>query len=320
MLKLTGDVGSTNQIQYVTDLSQTNNWLTLTNIVLSNSPSYFVDTSGAPKRYYQAVLLTGAPTNLPVNPDPEHLVWISPGTFTMGSSATEAGRDGREGPQMVVTLTKGFWMGAYEVTQREYLDLVGNNPSHYIGDLNRPVEGVAWDEANDYCVKLTERERAARRLPTGYAYRLPTEAEWEYACRAGTTTRFSHGDDPGYAQLGQFAWYWENSWSSTRPSGVSSDFASRYYTTHPVGTKQPNAWGLYDMAGNVWEWCSDWYWSYPGGSVTDWKGPSSGVHKVNRGGSWFDGGGRCRSASRNGLLRGYLLYELGFRFVLATGQ
>jgi formylglycine-generating enzyme required for sulfatase activity len=201
-------------------------------------------------------------------------------------------------------ITRGFWMGRYEVTQGEYNAVMGRNPAYFGGDTNRPVEYVSWLDATKYCAKLTERERTAGRLRPGYIYRLPTEAEWEYACRAGTTTRFSYGDDPGYSQLGNYAWYGSNSAS----------------TTHVVGLKQPNAWGLYDMHGNVWEWCSDWYRIYPGGSVTNPKGPTTGLGRVFRGGGWGEGGERCRSAYRGYSAPGNGGDGIGFRAVLALGQ
>ena len=133
---------------------------------------------------------------------------------------------------------------------------------------------------------------------------MPTEAEWEYASRAGSTNRFSYGDDPGYTQLANYAWYNANSGS----------------TTHAVGGKLPNRWGLFDMSGNVWEWCSDGYGNYPGGSVTDPQGPSSGSYRVLRGGGWNIGGEQCRSAYRRYSLPSGRGYGIGFRVVLAPGQ
>jgi formylglycine-generating enzyme required for sulfatase activity len=195
-------------------------------------------------------------------------------------------------------------MSKYETTQEEYQTVMGNNPSYFTGDLKCPVEQVTWYDATNYCGKLTAKERAVGRLPAGYEYRLPTEAEWEYACRAGTTTRFSYGDDPSYTQLGEYAWYALNSGN----------------TTHPVGVKKPNAWGLYDMHGNVWEWCGDWYDPYPGGSVTDPRGPHTGSFRVDRGGGWYDGARRCRSAYRRCEWADYRYGGMGFRLVLAPGQ
>jgi formylglycine-generating enzyme required for sulfatase activity len=149
------------------------------------------------------------------------LVWIAPGEFKMGSN------DGEdfEKPLHTVKITKGFYMGAFEVTQGQYQQVMGTNPSYFKG-ANLPVEQVSWDDAVEFCKKLSQKE--------GKTYRLPTEAEWEYACRAGTTTKFSFGDDE--SQLGEYAWYGKN-------SGMK---------THPVGKKKPNAWGLFDMHGNVW--------------------------------------------------------------------
>ena len=155
-----------------------------------------------------------------------------------------------------------------------------------------------------YCAQLTARELVAGRLPAGWAYRLPTEAEWEYASRADSTNRFSYGDDPSYTQLANNAWYDVNSGG----------------TTHAVGGKQSNRWGLYDMSGNVWEWCSDWLGNYPGGSVTDPQGSGSGSARVFRGGGWGSGGRYCRSASRDSYIPSSRYDAVGFRVVLAPGQ
>ncbi|MBM3839282.1 MAG: formylglycine-generating enzyme family protein [Verrucomicrobia bacterium] len=194
-------------------------------------------------------------------------------------------------------------MGQYEVTQGEYREIMGANPSSFTGNDRLPVENVTWTQAVDYCSKLTTREQNANRLPAGHVYRLPTEAEWEYACRAGTTTRFGFGDDPDYNLLRGFAWFNSNSGNQT----------------HTVGEKAPNRWGLFDMHGNVWEWCGDWYGSYQGGSLTDPKGARTGSVGVGRGGSWGSAGQGCRSAWRGyspSARNGYL----GFRVVLAPGQ
>ncbi len=228
------------------------------------------------------------------------LAWIPSGTFVMGSPDAEPERFSNEGPLTSVTLTRGFWMSKFEVTQREYLAVLGANPSYCSGDLDRPVESVSWSEAKDYCAGLTVQERQAGRLPAGYLYRLPTEAEWEYACRAGTTNRFSHGDDSDYSGLAQYAWY----------DHLGGN------TTHPVGGKRPNAWGLYDMHGNVGEWCLDWDGAYRGGSVTD-PAPSFGSGTVARGGGWPYPGRSCRSAFRDGFYPGFKSNYLGFRPVLA---
>jgi formylglycine-generating enzyme required for sulfatase activity len=212
------------------------------------------------------------------------MVPISPGTFTMG--------DGGDAHQVI--LTQNYWLGKTEVTQREWQSVMGNNPSSFKGD-DLPVESVSWDDAMAFCRKLTERERAAGRLPEDYVYTLPTEAQWEYACRSGTK-----GDYAG--NLNAMAWYDQNSGN----------------TTHPVGQKQANAWGLSDMHGNVWEWCADWYGNYPGGSVTDPTGPASGSFRVIRGGSWGYAAEGCRSASRGWDGPVYRNYNLGFRLALSA--
>ncbi len=197
-------------------------------------------------------------------------IWCSPGAFMMGSPSTETDRSPDE-IQHQVTLTRGFWMGKYEVTQAQWESVMGTNPSYFKGkDL--PVEQVSWDDVQAFLTKLNQQGKGA--------FRLPTEAEWEYACRAGTTTAFCFGDAP--AQLGDYAWYNQNSGGQT----------------HPVGQKRPNAWGLYDMHGNVYEWCQDWFGDYPIGAVTDPPGSTSGSDRVNRGGGWNYSPGGCRSAIR----------------------
>ncbi len=222
------------------------------------------------------------------------MAYIRPGTFTMGSPNSEEGRSDSESPQTRVTLIKGYWLGKTEVTQGQWEALMGSNPSNFKG-ADRPVEQVSWTEAMEFCRELTQREGSAGRLPDAYAYTLPTEAQWEYACRAGTTGPFA-----GSGNLNAMGWCWSNSGGQT----------------HSVAQKQPNAWGLYDMHGNVWEWCRDWYGDYPGGSVRDPTGPASGSHRVYRGGSWGGLPLRCRSAYRS-LDPGIRGFGLGFRLALA---
>ncbi len=185
------------------------------------------------------------------------MVWCPPGTFTMGSLKGH----NTEKPPHQVTLTKGFWMGKTEVTQAQWKSVMGNNPSYFEGD-DLPVENVSWRDCQEFCKN------------TGL--QLPTEAQWEYACRAGST-------GPYAGKLDEMGWYHDNSERDT----------------HPVGTKQPNAWGLYDMHGNVREWCADWYGDYPVGSVTDPQGSSSSSFRGQRGGSWRDSADSCTSSVRN---------------------
>jgi formylglycine-generating enzyme required for sulfatase activity len=239
------------------------------------------------------------------------MVWIPPGTFLMGTPEQRtlakwfydtrekltkkpnlSAGDPNERPVTIVTLTRQFWLGRTEVTQAQWTAVMGSKPNPFNGD-DLPVEIVSWDDAMEFCRKLTERERAVNRLPAGYAYTLPTEAQWEYACRAGTT-----GDYAG--DIGAMAWTRENSGGST----------------HPVGTKQVNAWGLADMHGNVWEWCLDWYVYYRGGVVTNPRGPTSGSLRVGRGGGWANDTAFARSAFRLHLPPDIRLNNLSFRVAL----
>jgi len=236
------------------------------------------------------------------------MVPIEAGTFTMGSPADEADRDADEGPQTKVTISKAFWLGKCELTQGQWQAIMGttlaqqrdkfdkNAELHGEGP-NDPIYFVSWNEATEFCRKLTERERAAQRLPDGYAYTLPTEAQWEYACRAGTSGPFSGAID-------------DLAWCEANSGG----------TAHEVGGKQANAWGLNDMHGNVWEWCLDWKAAYPGGEVTDYAGPDSGTDRVNRGGSWSFAARSCRSAYRDADAPDYRYVGLGFRVALAPAS
>ncbi len=204
----------------------------------------------------------------------------SPGIFKMGSSDgifREIGRDKDEGPQHRVTISRDFWMGKYEVTQAQWQAVMGSNPSRWKGN-NLPVEHVSWNDCQEFLQKLNLRVPNAN-------FRLPSEAEWEYACRAGIAARFYFGDNSG--QLGDYAWYGSNSGSQT------------YGQTHPVGQKRPNAWGLCDMHGNVSEWCEDVYHDSYHGAPSDgsaWAGGQS--HCVIRGGSFGSEPWECRSAHR----------------------
>ena len=237
-----------------------------------------------------------APVPLPESADPIGMKFklIPAGTFTMGDASGEDEETPHE-----VTLTKPFKMGVHEVTQAQYEQLMGTNPSESKGADN-PVETLSWDDAVEFCRRLSElpAEKAA-----GNVYRLPTDAEWEYACRAGTTTKYSFGDDE--SDFGEYGWCWENSGR----------------TTHPVGSKLPNAWGLYDMYGNVWEWCQDWEEDYPSGSVTDPSGATSGLSRVVRGGCWYNSAEDCRKAARfRREPASYRISGSGFRVVSSSGK
>ncbi|HYF52353.1 MAG TPA: bifunctional serine/threonine-protein kinase/formylglycine-generating enzyme family protein [Planctomycetota bacterium] len=226
------------------------------------------------------------------------LVRCPAGTFQMGSPPTEKGRAGNE-VQHAVTISKPYFIGKYPVTQAQYEALVGSNPSEF-KDPNKPVEMVNWDETQEYCKKLA--------LKTGKLLRLPTEAEWEYACRAGTTTPFHFGENITPDQV---------NYDGNFPYGDGKKGLYRQQTT-PVNAFPGNAWGIHDMHGNVWEWCSDWYGPYPPGAATDPKGPDTGKQRVMRGGSWNYRAALCRSATRYWDAPGERSSRRGFRLVLPT--
>jgi formylglycine-generating enzyme required for sulfatase activity len=215
------------------------------------------------------------------------LLYCPSGSFTMGSPAGEDGRD-KDETQVSVTISKGFYLGKYSVTQAEFKAVMGTTPWAGKEDVKEgddyPATYVDWGDAADFCRKLTARESKAGRLPEGYVYALPTEAQREYACRAGTTGAYSFGDEP--ADVGDYAWYIKNTYL------VKEQYA------HRVGQKKANPWGFYDMHGNVWEWCRDYYAEkLPGG--TD-PLVASGWTRVARGGTWGLLADTCRSARRNG--------------------
>jgi len=220
-------------------------------------------------------------------------VWIRPGKFNMGSPFDENGRKLNE-RQHEVTLTKGFWIQTTELTQAQWKAVVGPNPSHFKSDPNFPVEQVSWDDLKEFLRKLNERCRS--KLENLKAD-LPTEAEWEYACRSGSARRWSFGDDE--TTLGEYAWFVANSGNKT----------------HAAGLKKPNAWGLYDMHGNVWEWCKDWHGEY-GGDAVDPKGLEKGRHRVLRGGAWYSELATVRSADRYWHNPSYRSSNVGGRIVL----
>ena len=236
------------------------------------------------------------------------MIWCPPGTFTMGSPVGEAGRDADEAEHNV-SLTKGFYLGKYEVTQAQYEAVMTGNtnslstkPSEWPNNPSRPVEKVSWDDAQVFLARLNLAEQAAGRLPTGWAYFLPTESQWEYACRAGTTTMSSWGNDVNSTRAN---YNWDGDWNT------GNDFKQ----TRDVGQYAANPWGFFDMQGNVWEWTSDLYQAaYPTGyPVVDPTGPASGSYRVLRGASWDSGATYLRSAERNDFPSNVRTDYVGFR-------
>lgn len=281
-LTVEGPVGSLARVE--SGLTLNGPWEVWTNVTVGRDGVVLVDLRvAAAARFYRTI----------AGWLPAGFFWIPPGTFVMGSPATEPDRDSDE-VQHTVTLTQGLWMSDHEVTQSEYQLLMGSNPSRF-KSADLPVDSVTWDEAVLYCQKLTEQDRAAGRITAQQAYRLPTEAEWEYAARAGTT-------GPRYGELDAIAWYNANSGNQT----------------HAVKQKSSNAWGLYDLIGNLWEYCSDWYGDYPAGSAIDPTGLVSGSKRVVRGGSWGNTPKDSRSANRDSVVSGPRYESVGFRLVLSS--
>ncbi|GHU06259.1 hypothetical protein FACS1894158_12140 [Betaproteobacteria bacterium] len=222
-------------------------------------------------------------------------ILIPAGSFTMGADKNSEKANTDETPHRV-SISRAFYLGKYPVTQGEWVAVMGSNPSQFKGRSN-PVEWVSWDDAQTFIQRLNAKEGTNK-------YRLPTEAEWEYAARAGTKSAYSFGDDA--EQLGAYAWYDDNSGSQT----------------HPVGQKKPNPWGLYDMHGNVYEWVNDWNDEsyYSRSPSTDPAGPSSGRSRVLRGGSWGDYAWSLRSACRFSSMPDGRGGFVGFRLTLSPGQ
>jgi len=320
-LTVFGWVGSNYTVQCVSSLGQTNsdnNWQTLTNLALPSSPYIWADLSipATGQRFYRVI----SSNNIPGSPDASKLTWVAPGMFVMGSPVTEAEREyfGDDETQHTVIISRGFYMGKYLVTQADYQAVMGSNPSHFSGNPNNPVEQVSWNDATNYCAVLTQQQQAAGTIPPGWVYRLPTESEWEYACRAGTTTALYFGNA---IREGMANFYSYDEYDSTNGTITTNTAGVGYIgKTTPVGSYRANSLGLYDMCANVWEWCSDWYGAYPIGSVTDPAGASTGSTRVIRGGGWNDYGACCRSAPRYGYTPDVRHSNIGFRLVLAPGQ
>ena len=233
------------------------------------------------------------------------LVWCPAGDFTMGSPKEEKGRSDFEA-QVQVTLTEGFWLGQHEVTQSEWHRVMQSAPwsgKDFVKEgRDYPASYVSWDDVTRFCERFTETERDAGRLPVGWKYMLPTEAQWEYACRAGTKSRFSFGDDE--SDLTEYGWFLKNGWEA----------GEKY--AHQVAQKKANPWGLYDMHGNVFELCRDDYTrELPGG--TNPEVAAGGSHRVSRGGCWNTQAVFCRAALRAKSSPEYRKSNLGFRVALS---
>ncbi len=241
-------------------------------------------------------------SNLKLSPGAKQLrmFWIPPGTFLMGSHVEDPGYDPLEDELFFrAAVSEGFWLGQYPVTQACWMAVMKTNPSHFQnGGVNRPVENVSWHDAMAFCEQLNRRW--ADGLPAGFRFSLPTEMQWEYACRAGTQTPFYGGESE--SDLARTAWYAGNSGNQT----------------HPVGEKEPNAWGLHDMLGNVLEWCYDTPEPYPPGPLVDWIGQGKGIARALRGSGYGEtyesGGARC--ASRGGAAPDAKRPWIGFRLCL----
>ena len=231
-------------------------------------------------------------------------VWCPPGEFVMGSPRTEPDRDSNEG-QVEVKLTKGFWLGKYTVTQGEWERVMGTTPwerRFYVEQGPQfPATYVNWYDATDFVAKLTPQERQVGRLPAGWRYTLPTEAQWEFACRAGTQTAYSFGDDT--SRLSDYGWF-----------GGDDGDGNAEWGAQEVGLKKPNAWGLHDLHGNVFEWCRDWYHRELSGGVDPEPATEAPV-RVMRGGSWLSHARFSRSADREWLGMDTRCNDCGFRVV-----
>ncbi|MDH7570825.1 MAG: formylglycine-generating enzyme family protein, partial [Armatimonadota bacterium] len=264
-------------------------WLLLSLCAGMAQPS----SAAAPARQLTVVLPGGATMEM---------VWIPPGSFLMGTPDGEQGREPNEGPRHRVTLSRGFWLGKYEVTQHQWERVMGTRPWEgevYVGaDPNCPAVYLSWDDATALAERVSAADSSAH-------YRLPTEAEWEYACRAGTDTPYSFGAD--VSRLGDYAWHGKNTFD------VQESYA------HPVGRKRANPWGLHDMHGNVWEWVQDWYGPYSAQPQVDPTGPTTGTDRVFRGGSFFYLASFARSGYRGFNQPRHRLFNLGMRLVREEG-
>ncbi|MBE7504328.1 MAG: SUMF1/EgtB/PvdO family nonheme iron enzyme [Verrucomicrobiales bacterium] len=278
-------------------------WRTLVSLPDDTTPVQWLESTPLLPGFRRLALVPSSPAAHAPLPIPD-MVWIEPGTFLLGSPANEAGRSPVEGPQTRVTLTSGFFMGRYEVTQAFYAEVMADNPSQFRNNPRLPVHNLTYDEAIEFCRLLTQNERDLGHLPDDYEYRLPTEAEWEYAARADTTTPYYFDADHSFNTLSDHAWY--NTNAGARP--------------HPVGEKQPNPWGLHDVLGNVEELCLDYAWPYPGGELMDPVGAAPAAQRYLRGGHHSLPPSALRVANLSSAPVGssFRSATTGFRLVLAA--
>jgi len=239
----------------------------------------------------------GLYTDLTIKGITQRCRWIPPGIFNMGSSLSEKERRDNEN-QHQVTLTQGFWLADTVCTQALWKAVIGDNPAFFTENENNPVEQVSWDDVQNFIKRLNK-------LIPGFGAQLPTEAQWEYACRAGTTTPFSFGETITPEQV---------NYDGNVPYADEKKGWCREKTV-TVKSLPANPWGLYEMHGNVWEWCADWYDDYPSTPVTDPTGSDTGSSRVLRGGSWSNHGWRIRSANRGWYVPVNRDNYIGFRFV-----
>lgn len=294
---ITGAIGSVYSIQATTNLAQNSSWSTVAVVQLTTTNYVWFDTSFQTnsQRFYRTLAFTNVVTNM---------VFIPAGTFLMGIPTNYVGFTNTS--QQPVTISQGFFMEKYLVTQTNYFSVVGNNPSHFsTNNPFNPVETVSWSSATNYCALRTALERAAGKIPTNWSYRLPTSAEWEYACRAGSTAAYYLGSHL-YSGLANFAG--TNEYDSS--FGETNNTTGIYLqTTTPVGNYSANGWGLYDMIGNVWEWCQDLNGD-----------PQGTTGRVTRGGGWSSSAIACGSGSQSGVKNGGASLIVGFRVVLSPNQ
>ena len=317
-ITLNGPLGSMQMVQYSTNPADTNGWTSIAGVRMVTTNQIFYDATGTnlAHRFYRSVMVSVADTNL---------VWIPPGTFLMGSPETEQGRSTNEGPQTLVTLTQGFFMGRFEATSLEVITY--NTNLYLLPGTNRyqlPA-GIAWDEATNYCALRTAAEAPIGWIPPGWVYRLPTEAEWEYACRAGTTTPFALGNSLQNDANRQDANFDGRYPYPTNLFPVNPIIPSGAGLPMKGGQYAANGFGLFDVHGNVAEWCLDLYSStllppYPGGSVTNpppFSDAAGGFPVVRGGGFLQNSGSQCRSAQRSVFGLSTHRYNYGFRVVLS---